>query len=93
MEEEKSEKDIRDVCEQILRVLKPDLDANKPAQLQKLLTAPVNLGAMARDAEEHDDKNSIWLREADLSTLNVDKEVDFEQEQIESNNNPIPARR
>ena len=46
-----------------------------------------------RDAEEHDDKNSIWLKEADLSTLNVDKEVDFEQEQIESNNNPISARR
>ena len=48
---------------------------------------------LLRDAEEHDDKNSIWLKEADLSTLNVDKEVDFEQEQIESNNNPISARR
>lgn len=46
-----------------------------------------------RDAEEHDDKNSIWLKEADLSTLNVDKEVDFEQEQISSNNNLISARR
>ena len=46
-----------------------------------------------RDAEEHDDKNSIWLKEADLSTLNVDKEVDFEQEQIESNNNLISVRR
>ena len=46
-----------------------------------------------RDAEEHDDKNSIWLKEADLSTLNVDKEVDFEQELIESSNNPISARR
>jgi len=82
MEEEKSEKDIRDVCEQILRVLKPDLDANKPAQLQKLLTAPVNLGAMARDAEEHDDKNSIWLKEADLSTLNVDKEALKKAEEV-----------
>ena len=45
-----------------------------------------------RDAEEHDDKNSIWLKEADLSTLNVDKEVDFEQELIESSNNLISAR-
>ena len=78
---------IREVCEQILRLLRPDLDSkyqiilfwyflwyllvlkcnpwiyflivkgpldsilmvySKPAQLQKLLTAPVNLGAMAR---------------------------------------------
>ena len=28
-----------------------------------------------RDAEEQEDKNSIWLKEADLSTLSVDKEV------------------
>ena len=82
MEEDKSEKDIREVCEQILNLLRPDLDSNKPAQLQKLLTAPVNLGALARDAEEHDEKNSIWLKEADLSTLNVDKEALKKAEEV-----------
>ena len=153
---------IREVCEQILRLLRPDLDSkyqkilfwyflwyllvlkcnpwiyflivkgpldsilivySKPAQLQKLLTAPVNLGAMARwllnmtliiklslklnigisvnnmhlldiqmgklilyrcsnrDAEEHEEKNSIWLKEADLSTLSVDKEVTKQEQE------------
>ena len=37
-----------------------------------------------RDAEEHEEKNSIWLKEADLSTLSVDKEV-TKQELEDSN--------
>ena len=48
--QDKTEQDIRDVCGEILILLRPDLKSRKPAQLQKLLTAPVNLGAMARSA-------------------------------------------
>ena len=46
--QDKTEQDIRDVCGEILLLLRPDLKSRKPAQMQKLLTAPVNLGAMAR---------------------------------------------
>ena len=44
-----------------------------------------------RDAEEQEDKNSIWLKEADLSTLSVDKEVTKLYSQKESKDSKCPG--
>ena len=40
------------------------------------------IGCSNRDAEEHEEKNSIWLKEADLSTLSVDKEVTKQEQEL-----------
>jgi len=82
MEEDKTEADIRHVCGQILQLLRPDSDASKPAALQKLLTAPVNLGKMARAAEEEEEGNSIWLKDTSEDMRGVDKEALKKAEEV-----------
>jgi ATP-binding cassette subfamily F protein 3 len=83
MEEDKTEQDIREVCRQILTMLRPDLSSSyKPAQLQKLLTGPVNLGALARGAQEEDEGNSIWMKTVDEESRYVDKDALRKAEEV-----------
>lgn len=69
--EDKTEKEIREVCNNLLVMMNP----SKPTALNgpnKVLNAPVHLGSMAANLENHvDDIKSIWVMQRD-DNLKVD---------------------
>ncbi|XP_017781805.1 PREDICTED: ATP-binding cassette sub-family F member 3 [Nicrophorus vespilloides] len=69
---DKSELDIRNICNDLLRIMKPDIGDNKQNGQRKVLNAPVHLGSMAANLENNvDDIKSIWVMHRD-DTLKVD---------------------
>lgn len=57
---EKSENDIKDLCEQLLCLMKPQDSTKKGAQ--KVLDAPINLAQMAANLQINaHDVSSIWV--------------------------------
>lgn len=61
--EDKSENDIRELCDKFLTILRTDGDA-KNSDSRKVLDAPVQLGQMAANLSENDIDNmtSIWIQ-------------------------------
>ncbi|KAJ2952605.1 hypothetical protein O0L34_g6928 [Tuta absoluta] len=67
---EKSEEDIRSICEQLLHMLQPEkTTSNGP---RKVLDAPIHLASMTTTTNEPEDLKSIWLQTRD-DNLKVDK--------------------
>lgn len=57
---EKSENDIKDLCEQLLCLMKPQDTTKKSSQ--KVLDAPINLAQMAANLQNNShDVSSIWV--------------------------------
>jgi len=71
MEEDKSEDDIRQICEQILGIMKPGGITVTNGGL-KMLSEEVNLGELAKAGEEEESKDSIWVSVGVEETLAVD---------------------
>ncbi|XP_058128437.1 ATP-binding cassette sub-family F member 3 [Anopheles ziemanni] len=77
--QDKSEDDVREICNKFLRLLKPtngsageDGDGDGGGGQKKILAAPINLGQMAATQETADDDiQSIWVIQRDDS-LKVD---------------------
>jgi len=85
VEVDKSEEDIRDICKKLLDILKPDLDKKKTTNggLHRMLNAPVHLVELVSEntAEDVNDPNSIWMKNADDVNRNVDtKKVERAEE-------------
>ncbi|XP_045491110.1 ATP-binding cassette sub-family F member 3 [Colias croceus] len=61
---EKSEDDIRDICEKLLHMLQPEKNSvqNGP---RKVLDAPIHLASMTVPSNEDKDVKSIWLQTRD----------------------------
>ncbi|CAH4032215.1 ATP-binding cassette sub-family F member 3 [Pieris brassicae] len=61
---EKSEEDIRDICEKLLHMLQPEKTktSNGP---RKVLDAPIHLASMTAPVMENNDVKSIWLQTRD----------------------------
>ncbi|KAI7815050.1 ABC subfamily F member 3 [Rhyzopertha dominica] len=69
---DKSEEDIKNICDQLLQMLKPVRTAGSRNGPTKVLNAPVHLGSMAANLESSvDDIKSIWVMQRDDS-LKVD---------------------
>ncbi|XP_053625958.1 ATP-binding cassette sub-family F member 3 [Plodia interpunctella] len=68
---EKSEEDIREICEQLLHMLQPDKKCNRNGP-RKVLDAPIHLASMTTNVNETDDLKSIWLHTRD-DNLKVDQ--------------------
>lgn len=69
---EKSENDIKDLCEQLLCLMKPQDSIKKHSQ--KVLDAPINLAQMAANLQHNShDVSSIWVinRDDNLVKYNV----------------------
>ncbi|CAH0384049.1 unnamed protein product [Bemisia tabaci] len=67
---EKSEQDIKDICDKLLNILKPEMSLKNGTN--KVLNAPVHLGTMAANLETNmDDIKSIWVMQRD-DVLKVD---------------------
>ncbi|RVE40913.1 hypothetical protein evm_014435 [Chilo suppressalis] len=92
---EKSEKDIRDICEQLLHMLQPE-KTNSSNGLRKVLDAPIHLASMTSTVPENDDLKSIWLQTRDDS-LKVDArklekaEAKLQQKQQKQKENKVPV--
>lgn len=72
---EKSENDIKDLCEQLLCLMKPQDSTNKHSQ--KVLDAPINLAQMAANLQNNShDVSSIWVINRDDNLVN--NSVQFE---------------
>jgi len=73
VEADKTEDDVRDICVQVLNLLKPDAK-KKTNGVQKMLNAPVQLGELAttQGVEDTEDANSIWLKNSSDTNRNVD---------------------
>nr|XP_022909121.1 ATP-binding cassette sub-family F member 3-like [Onthophagus taurus] len=69
---EKTEKEIRCICDKLLNMLRPTKNTQNTNGLAKVLHAPVHLGSMAANLESTvDDMKSIWVMQRDDS-LKVD---------------------
>ncbi|XP_031620401.1 ATP-binding cassette sub-family F member 3-like isoform X2 [Contarinia nasturtii] len=80
--EEKSENDIRDLCEQLLCLMKPS--ENKKSGTQKVLDAPINIAEMAaNNITNVTDVSSIWVINRD-DNLKVDsKKLEKAQQKLQ----------
>ncbi|XP_019881799.1 ATP-binding cassette sub-family F member 3 [Aethina tumida] len=68
---DKTEDDIRNICNELLHILKPG-KTNSSNGPQRVLNAPVHLGSMAANLEKNvDDIKSIWVNHRD-DNLKVD---------------------
>lgn len=73
---EKSENDIKDLCEQLLCLMKPQDSTKKHSQ--KVLDAPINLAQMAANLQNNShDVSSIWVinRDDNLVKYNVQFQI------------------
>ncbi|XP_013182386.1 PREDICTED: ATP-binding cassette sub-family F member 3 [Papilio xuthus] len=61
---EKSENDIRDICEQLLHMLQPDKTGNINGP-RKVLDAPIHLASMTTTTNDSEELKSIWLQTRD----------------------------
>lgn len=68
---DKTESDIRDICENLLNMLKPDHVNGTTQNSARILNAPVHLASMAARLENNTEVKSIWLMQRDES-LKVD---------------------
>ena len=65
--DEKSEDDIRQLCDQLLRTLRPNLsngDSSKTSE-RKVLDAPVHMGSMLATDDTMDESSSIWIQKVE----------------------------
>ncbi|XP_075237207.1 ATP-binding cassette sub-family F member 3 [Lycorma delicatula] len=70
--DEKSEKEIRDICNKLLRIMRPEKE-NLSNGSAKVLNAPVHLASMAANLENNvNEIKSIWVMQRDES-LKVDQ--------------------
>ncbi|XP_046390041.1 ATP-binding cassette sub-family F member 3 [Ischnura elegans] len=70
--EEKTEVDIRNICDRLLDIMKPGSKSIMNNGSAKVLNAPVHLASMAANLENNvDDIKSIWVMQRD-DTLKVD---------------------
>jgi len=66
----KSEDDIRNICDRLWKILKPDTTVHK--HQHKVLNAPVNLGSMAANLENNvDEIKSIWVIQRDETLVRI----------------------
>ena len=77
MEEDKTEEDIKDICTQILTLLKPDFGHEKSLNGHlRMLDSSVQLGQLASAQDEADggggEGDSIWLKTGDEDLRGVD---------------------
>jgi ATP-binding cassette subfamily F protein 3 len=69
---DKTEDDIRTICNELLNMLKPDKSSSKKNGPTKVLNAPIHLASMAANLEnDMNDIKSIWVMHRD-DTLKVD---------------------
>ncbi|KPJ07881.1 ATP-binding cassette sub-family F member 3 [Papilio machaon] len=61
---EKSENDIREICEQLLHMLQPDKTGNTNGP-RKVLDAPIHLASMTTTTNDSEELKSIWLQTRD----------------------------
>ncbi|GFY77297.1 ATP-binding cassette sub-family F member 3 [Trichonephila inaurata madagascariensis] len=60
----KDEKDIKELCSQLLKALKSDPEVKNKRKENKILSAPVCLGSLAENFEnEAEELSSIWLKQ------------------------------
>ncbi|XP_047021902.1 ATP-binding cassette sub-family F member 3 [Helicoverpa zea] len=67
---QKSEKDIRDICEKLLHMLQPEKPGSSNGP-RKVLDAPIHLASMTTTVTETEDLRSIWINTRD-DNLKVD---------------------
>jgi len=84
VEADKTEDDVRDICVQVLNLLKPDAK-KKTNGVQKMLNAPVQLGELAttQGVEDTEDANSIWLKNSSDTNRNVDAKKLAKSQELE----------
>ncbi|KAK9873180.1 hypothetical protein WA026_021413 [Henosepilachna vigintioctopunctata] len=69
---DKTENDIRNICEDLLNMLRPEQTNGATSSKTRILNAPIHLGSMAANLENNvKDVKSIWLMQRDDS-LKVD---------------------
>ncbi|KAF9420863.1 hypothetical protein HW555_003049 [Spodoptera exigua] len=92
---EKSEKDIRDICEKLLHMLQPDKPGSSNGP-RKVLDAPIHLASMAAPVTETEDLRSIWINTRD-DNLKVDAkklekaEAKLQQKQQKQKDSKAPS--
>jgi len=74
MEEDKTEDDVKDICRQIMSLLRPEWEDGKVVTNGglKMLVSEVNLGDLASQVEDLEAGESIWLKDADEEARFVD---------------------
>ncbi|RZC36649.1 ATP-binding cassette sub-family F member 3 [Asbolus verrucosus] len=69
---DKTEDDIRNICNELLNMMKPDKSSSTKNGPTKVLNAPIHLASMAANLENNvNDIKSIWVMQRD-DTLKVD---------------------
>ncbi|XP_018329476.1 ATP-binding cassette sub-family F member 3 isoform X2 [Agrilus planipennis] len=80
---DKSDIEIRNICKQLLNLLKPEKDREKNGP-HKILNAPVHLGSMAANLESNvDDIKSIWVMQRDDSLKVDSKKLEKAQQKLQ----------
>jgi len=83
VEVSKTEEDIRDLCEEIMTVMRPGfIGGGQKNGLHKMLNAPVHLGQLADSQQLEEEKDSIWLKTADEAPRGIDKQKLEKAEQL-----------
>ncbi|OWR44815.1 putative ATP-dependent transporter [Danaus plexippus plexippus] len=67
---QKSEDDIREICDMLLKMMQPDKNSNINGP-RKVLDAPITLSSMNTPIQDAEDMKSIWVQTRD-DTLKVD---------------------
>lgn len=81
---DKSEDEIRDLCDKFLGILKPDKATMGRGSMAKVLDAPINLGQMAANLEtETDDVKSIWVVSRDDNLKVNSKKLEKAQQKLQ----------
>lgn len=64
---DKTEEDIKKLCDQLMHALKPDLsNGSSKKDQRKILDAPVHLGSMvATNSTNFDDAGSLWIQKTE----------------------------
>jgi len=93
LEEDKTEDDIRDICAQIMNLLKPDSGSEKATNGHlRMLDSSVHLGQLASAQVDADggggDADSIWLKTGDEELRGVDsKKLEKAEELLKKKQN------
>ncbi|GFY13191.1 ATP-binding cassette sub-family F member 3 [Trichonephila clavipes] len=68
----KDEKDIKELCSQLLKALKSDPEVKNKRKENKILSAPVCLGSLAENFEnEAEEVSSIWLKQRETLSVSI----------------------
>ncbi|GFT35385.1 ATP-binding cassette sub-family F member 3 [Nephila pilipes] len=95
----KDEKDIKELCSQLLKALKSDPEVQNKCKENKILSAPICLGSLAENFEnETEEVTSIWLKQRDTASFvdqrkleKAEAKLKSKQEKRDSNDKPIPG--